>query len=145
MFSCTDDDDPIVPQTVDQKLVGSWKVTAATINPAIDLDGDSIAETTDIYNSILFSVCDKDDLTIYSSDYTYKEDEGATKCDPSDPQISETGTWGLNSTKTMVTHTHSGIVDPPIVIVSLTSTTLTASTTDASFPGYTISFTMAKQ
>lgn len=40
--------------------------------------------------------CTKDDCTKLNSDKTVSFDEGATKCDPSDPQTS-TGTWSVSA------------------------------------------------
>ncbi len=52
--------------------------------------------------------CSKDDCTNFNSDKTLAFDEGATKCDPSDPQTS-TGTWSLSSDGKTLTITQDGI------------------------------------
>jgi hypothetical protein len=39
--------------------------------------------------------CEKDDIATFFTDGSYQIDEGPTKCDPNDPQVSESGTWQL--------------------------------------------------
>ena len=50
--------------------------------------------------------CQKDNKLFFNSDLTYILDEGATKCNSSDPQIFQQGIWALieNETK-LVTNT----------------------------------------
>jgi hypothetical protein len=74
-----------------------WKLSAFTVNPPIDVGGTQV---TDVYDQL--EACTKDDLIKFNTDKTYIEDEGATKCDPSDPQT-YTSTWNFNSTETIVT------------------------------------------
>ncbi|HRI58252.1 MAG TPA: lipocalin family protein [Saprospiraceae bacterium] len=52
--------------------------------------------------------CTKDDCTNFKSDKTIAFDEGATKCDPSDPQTS-VGTWSLSADGKTLTLTQDGI------------------------------------
>ncbi len=52
--------------------------------------------------------CTKDDCTNFKSDKTIAFDEGATKCDPSDPQTSA-GTWSLSADGKTLTLTQDGI------------------------------------
>jgi hypothetical protein len=44
--------------------------------------------------------CEKDNLTVFKANKTYEENEGASKCDASDPTIVETGTWDLVANET---------------------------------------------
>lgn len=69
-----------------------WKLSAHTISPAIDWDGDGTMVTN------MYAVngdCVHDDIATYAPDHTFTIDEGAGKCDPSDPQ-QEKGTWSLD-------------------------------------------------
>ena len=62
---------------------GSWHVTAYTVDPAIDFDGDGTDETN------VFAVMDEciiDDRTTFFANGTGELDEGATKCSTTDPQ-----------------------------------------------------------
>ncbi len=56
-----------------------WKATGLTLGG------------TDFWPQI--EDCDKDNINTFKTDGVYIEDEGATKCDPSDPQIITTSTW----------------------------------------------------
>ncbi|MBV6439495.1 MAG: hypothetical protein DYG98_24035 [Haliscomenobacteraceae bacterium CHB4] len=51
--------------------------------------------------------CTKDDCTKLNSDKTVSFDEGATKCDPDDPQTS-TGTWSISADGKTLTLTVDG-------------------------------------
>ena len=65
----------------------SWKATGMTIGGS------------DFWP--LVDACERDDLYTFKTDGTYIEDEGATKCDPADPQVITTSTWAFiqNDTK----------------------------------------------
>jgi hypothetical protein len=51
--------------------------------------------------------CTKDDCTTFKSDGTLTFDEGATKCDPTDPQTSS-GSWSLSADEKSLILTESG-------------------------------------
>jgi hypothetical protein len=69
-----------------------WKMSAHTVTPGVDehLDGTLV---TNLFSS---EGCSEDDVTQYLPNGKWSVDEGASKCDPSDPQV-ETGTWKLNA------------------------------------------------
>ncbi len=98
LTSCKDDtkDNP-APSKTTLLCASPWKMTAATIDPALDVGGTQI---TDFYTQ--FENCTKDDLTKYESNKTGISDEGPTKCDPSDPQ-STPFTWTFDLTETKIT------------------------------------------
>lgn len=73
----------------------NWKITAANVNPAY-------YGMTDIYLSM--EDCSKDNLWRFSSPDIMVFDEGASKCDPADPQT-RAATWIYNSTTKMLTIT----------------------------------------
>lgn len=66
--------------------------------------------------------CTKDDCTKFNSDKTIAFDEGATKCDPTDPQTS-TGTWSLSADGKTLSLTQDGFTIAGTV-VELSSTKL---------------------
>jgi Lipocalin-like domain len=79
------------------------------------------------YSSVFTTVleaCDRDDIWQFKADGTYSVAEGATKCNPSDPEIATTGTWQLieNDSKLII----DDISDVPqtFTITELTSTSL---------------------
>lgn len=77
---------------------GQWRVTALTLTPGIDLDGDGDLDP-DWYS--LFEACDKDDYYVFNANGTYESNEGATKCDPDDPQT-DSGTWSFVENETKI-------------------------------------------
>jgi hypothetical protein len=108
--SCKKDDDP----TKKEMLVGkNWVATAMTIDPGLPIVG------TNLFNQV--EACDKDDITKFSADGKATFDEGATKCEVTDPQTT-TGSWALNPTETILSITYS-----PTSTISLTLKTLTSS------------------
>lgn len=98
-----DDPAPTTPApepTKTELLTGkNWKLTAMTSDPAINW-GTGGAMVTDLYAQM--SACDKDDISVFNVNNTYTDDEGATKCDPADPQTTS-GTWVFNTTQTIIT------------------------------------------
>ncbi|QQS27941.1 MAG: DUF5004 domain-containing protein [Sphingobacteriales bacterium] len=86
--SCTED------KSNTELLTGTdWRITAWTVSPAI-------LGITDWYANM--EPCEKDDSFSFNSDGSASIDEGASKCDPDDPQT-ETGTWSFNSDETLLT------------------------------------------
>jgi hypothetical protein len=46
--------------------------------------------------------CDKDNIFVFGTPATYEENEGATKCNPADPQIIITSTWTFLTNETQL-------------------------------------------
>jgi hypothetical protein len=94
MGSCKKD------KTVTELLTDSaWKITALSVDPAIDIDGNGTL-VKDLYAQ--YETCDKDDLTIFKAGGVLTNDEGALKCDSSNPQTT-TGTWLLSADEKTIT------------------------------------------
>ena len=74
-----------------------WKLSAATIDPPI-------GGITNLYAQL--EPCVKDNIVKYNTNGTTFDDEGASKCDPADPQT-EQETWSFNSTETIITENGS--------------------------------------
>ena len=101
MSSCSKDEDSpeeVAKTTTEYLTAGNWKTTAMTISPGLNFGG---VEITDFYAQ--FEACEKDDLTKFNTDGTITDDEGATKCDPNDPQTTNDGTWVLSADNSSVT------------------------------------------
>ena len=64
--------------------------------------------TTSAWENELIDACSADDCTDFTSDNKLAFDEGATKCDPADPQTS-TGTWALAADDKTLTITQGGL------------------------------------
>lgn len=96
--SCGKDDDEAskTPAKSKTELLtkAGWKTTAITVNPGFDFDNDGTPET-DLFTGT--DPCDADDITVYKADKTYTEEEGATKCDPTDDQVYGQGTWAFTA------------------------------------------------
>ena len=122
--SCSKDDDDATPakSKTEYLTASGWKVTSVTVDPAIDFDGDGTKET----DLLPFSqACNLDDLTVFKTDQTYTEEEGATKCDPNDPQVYTTGTWAFSNNENTITLTETGSTTPnSFTITQLNDNTL---------------------
>jgi len=95
---------------------GNWKRTALISNPAYDWYADGTF-ATDILSVI--KPCEKDNIDTYKTNGVFETNEGATKCDPSDPQT-WTATWIFadNETKLIFDGTDE------YTLLELTATTL---------------------
>jgi hypothetical protein len=76
---------------------GNWTQKSFTINPGIDIGGIVI---TDFFTQ--FDACSKDDFEKYETSGLGASNEGATKCDPSDPQTTAF-TWSFKNSETVLT------------------------------------------
>jgi hypothetical protein len=96
LFACKKDAEPTKTELL---TAHAWKTTAAeaTINGV----------KSNLYAS--YEACEKDDFTTFKTDKTFISDEGATKCDPADPQTEQAKwTFLTNETKLEITVTDSG-------------------------------------
>jgi hypothetical protein len=90
--SCKKDDDKS-PSKADQLSAKSWQLTASTVT-SVD---NGTTTTVDAYKQL--DACEKDNFMKFNSNKTLDVNEGALRCDPTDPQV-QTGTWDLNSDQT---------------------------------------------
>ena len=139
LSSCGNDDDEVTPKTKTELLTASgWKATSLTVSPAIDFNMDGTPDS-DLMQFV--DACSKDDITTFKTDKTYTEDEGATKCDPADPQVFATGNWTFNGDETAVTLTETGATQSDTyTIAELTENTLKYTQTET-ISGQTYTFT----
>src|SRR5688500_11170001 len=88
LASCKKDD--AEPSTKTKFLTpGTWMVSSV----ACDEDGDGTYDTYDYADCL---DCFKDNIYTFHSSGTRKMNEGASKCDPGDPQT-ESSTWQLTN------------------------------------------------
>ncbi|MFM9028652.1 MAG: lipocalin family protein [Bacteroidota bacterium] len=117
--SCSKDDDSnntTAPTKTQLLTAHSWKLTGLTVNG------------TDQFASV--DACEKDNLYTFQSNGTGTLDEGASKCDPADPQTTNL-TWAFASNETILTlNDGSGALD--LTLATLTSDQLRLSITDTS-------------
>ena len=86
IFSCKKEDTKPVTKS-DFLTSGTWAVT----DVVSDDDGDGTYETHDFPD---FEACYRDNIYTFHSDGKWEMNEGASKCDPGDPQ-SDTALWQL--------------------------------------------------
>jgi hypothetical protein len=116
LSSCHKDDPKPLSKT--DLISRTWKVTGTTVNGI------------DIFSST--PACQKDDLWKFTKNGTITFDEGATKCDPSDPQT-ETSNWSFTENETKIKLTSlDGSSTETDTLTELTATTLKISTVDTS-------------
>jgi len=128
LASCNKEDDTPPPTPTETISDKNWVLTAWTADPPYQSNGTFIS---DVYN--YFSQqglqCILDDVYYFRADGTYVLEEGATKCDPTNPTIFESGTWLFNSDgRALVMNSHSvtqrGNATTSWEIVQLTPTVL---------------------
>lgn len=77
----------------------------------------------------MMDACEKDDILYFNSDKTILDDEGATKCDPSDPQSMSGGTWELTDNDTKLAINDDGDIFD-LDIISLTADVMSIEITE---------------
>ena len=106
LSACKKDASPV--SKTDLLTASQWKMTAFTVDPGFpifDALGNITGYSTDMYSSM--ESCSKDDTFKFNSDNSVKFDEGASKCDSSDPQ-STSGTWSLKTNETILSLIDNG-------------------------------------
>lgn len=125
LSACKKDDS--VPTNTDL-ISRAWKYTALT--------AVSGAITVDVLQQM--EACEKDNLLRFKSDKTFTDEEGATKCNATDPQIINSGKWAFNANETKL------VLDGDSVqIVSLSATKLHLRYTDPGPPTATVDLIFA--
>lgn len=98
LSACKKDKDQAQPQDVEALLLNkSWKLTAFTVDPAIDFGNGA---TNDVL--IGWDECEKDDLYIFKPNGVFVIDEGGLVCGSGNQQY--TGTWSYNKTSKLLTY-----------------------------------------
>ena len=109
-----DEATPATPKVSGASLLTGkdWRITALTVT--------SPGGTIDIFAT--FDACQKDDLLEFVANGTILEKEGATKCDPADPDTAPGGFWALidNDTKLRIIDGDTTIAD----VIELTATAM---------------------
>jgi len=117
---------------MDLITTGTWKLIGLTSQPGHDVDGDGNIDT-DLY--AFYDVCEKDNLYVFKRNGEYEINEGASKCDASDPQI-YTSHWQFSNGETeIIIDGDKGTID------ELTSSTLRIR---GGYQGETYTFTFGR-
>jgi hypothetical protein len=98
VFSCKKSETVVTPKTKTELLAGTvsktWKNTKAQATNAQGLSIDLV---------ISQPTCIVDNLIIFFPNKTYEFREGATKCNPADPDLLLKANWSFNATETQFT------------------------------------------
>ena len=86
---------------------------------------DVLAGGVSVYS--LLDACQKDDIYKFANNNTYQITEGATKCDPADPDIYDAGTWGFLENETKLRLASAGGQSDTLTLQELTEASLKAS------------------
>jgi hypothetical protein len=96
--ACKKDDAPVKPKTKTEMISSTsgkkWKLTVSTMS----YTAGGVTETEDMLEGS--EACELDNIVILFADKKYEEREGATKCDPSDKDLIDSGTWDLRNNDT---------------------------------------------
>ena len=92
--SCKKDDDggSNSASAKENLTTGQWRMTANSVTTSMSGGGSS---TNDVFAT--YDACEKDDLTKFEAAGGVTVDEGASKCNSSDPQSYSAGTWALEN------------------------------------------------
>ncbi len=94
LLSCSKKDSP-GPTKIELLTSATWKFDLTGLD--LDKNGTIDADLPPGY----VQSCDTDNSITFKSDFTGSGDEGATKCDPADPQT-DTFTWSFQSNETVI-------------------------------------------
>jgi hypothetical protein len=90
----------VTPSKTEILTKSKWAWTAGTVSPAFDFFGDGKPISGEYHSKM--PVCFQDDIRTFDAAGTYTVDEGATKCDPADPQIYNLATWKWEASETVI-------------------------------------------
>ncbi|WP_448530035.1 hypothetical protein [Raineya sp.] len=103
-----------------EKILGKWRMTAWTLRAS------NSTTVFDLY--AITEPCEKDNYLEYKNGGVIVQNEGATKCSPSDPQ-EETGSYSLSADGKTLTITFGGNTTN-FEVLELTTTTKKLKTTE---------------
>lgn len=100
--SCKKDDDNTQPTETKTQLLtrANWKIVKA------EARSSPAAAWSDATS--LLSPCEKDNIQVYRTNFTFELNEGATLCNVGDPQIVSAGTWAFINSEAQLKMTETG-------------------------------------
>jgi hypothetical protein len=101
LFACNNDAEPTRSELL---TAPTWVGTGLTVSPGLPVNGSII---TDVFAQ--YDACDRDDIFKFNADGTYQNEEGPTKCLPTNPDIIERGTWVFANDENVVALTSNGV------------------------------------
>jgi len=112
VMACKKSDSKPAPTKTDM-LSRNWKLV------------DVLASGVSVYG--LLEACQKDDIYKFANNNTYQITEGATTCNPGDPDIYDAGTWAFLENDTKLRLASAGGQSDTLTLQELTETSLKAS------------------
>lgn len=107
------------PKTAQEMLTAkSWKMTAGTAKTVF------MGQTSNQDIMAMMESCEKDNIEKYLANGNFTNDEGATKCDPADPQTFDSGTWQLLENNTKLKRIYGANDTETLDVISLSETTM---------------------
>ena len=98
LFSCKKDEGTTTNPTTKTKTQyltqKSWRDSIIYTRP----------DTNSTWTKLNFQDCKLDDIKNFKTDFSWSYENGATKCNSTDPQIWETGTWAFTSNETHLSY-----------------------------------------
>ncbi len=118
LSACKKDKEDAKPKTKSEIIVDKkWRINAATAS----FTANGRPTTQDLLPFI--DDCEKDNFTTYKGDKSFVDDNGPTKCDPTDSQT-QNGTWDLSSDQSKILITYPGQSTETANLTELTGTTM---------------------
>ena len=136
LFTSCKKDEPVIELTNADLILGTWSMTAATIDPPQFTTGD------DYYATL--SDCEKDNSFTYEEGTTMKIDEGATKCNANTLQT-QVGTYAFNPAETILSTNINGEELSMDIIEMSNSEMITSRKETSNNQEVTLTFTYTKQ
>ncbi|HTN46049.1 MAG TPA: lipocalin family protein [Flavipsychrobacter sp.] len=101
LFSACKKDEKDNKSASEHLTAAKWMVESGSLR----MQGPGVDTTENLFEGA--EACDMDDVWSYTSDFKYTISEGATKCDPSNPDVSDQGVWTLinNNSKLVIVST----------------------------------------
>lgn len=124
LFTACKKDDDKKEDRRENLTTGQWLQTAGTSTTTMN---GVTSPAVDEFAS--YDACEKDDLNKFETSGSVTVDEGATKCDPSDPQTYSGGNWTLTDNNNRLTIGVQNLYMVDYEIKELSSSTLRLSTT----------------
>lgn len=132
--ACSKKDETPAAVTKTTLISKTWLVTTATVSPAIPGIGSNLLAGA--------TACDLDDITVFNANASYTIEEGATKCNASDPQVYERGTWRFINNETQLETTETGGTPVVANLTELSANRMVQTATEVlNGITYTITFT----
>jgi len=116
LFSCSKSDNPPATDRRFENLTDKYFIRINSVSdPAYPLGNGT--SSTDLFHDWYKDACVLDDLRMFKSNGQYLNDNGATKCDPSEPQTA-TLAWRFIDNNTKIETTQTPFKDTLTILIN---------------------------